>query len=157
MRFFLLLVVVLTINACSPSPSANVYVAPTDSPERIATISADPTLQTGERLYYTYCAHCHGYTGEGQPESSAELTLSLGLDIVPPHNATGHTWQHPDQLLMEVIRVGIPNPLNHFPMLGYQEQLTDDEIMAILEFIKLWWTDEQRAHQRAVTNRWDND
>lgn len=140
--------------ACSANPTpAPLPIQPTDSPERIAEIAASPSLQIGEQVYIRQCAHCHGYSGEGQPPSSAQNTLNLGMNTVPSHNATGHTWQHPDQLLVEVIRVGIQNPLDHFPMPSFEGRLTDEEITAVIEYIKLWWTDEQRDSQRRVTER----
>jgi len=141
-------------SACSSnSTPAPLPIQPTDSPERIAEIAASPSLQIGEQVYIRLCAHCHGYGGEGQPPSSAQNTLNLGMNTVPSHNATGHTWQHPDQLLEEVIRVGIQNPLDHFPMPSFEGRLTDEEITAVIEYIKLWWTDEQRDSQQRVTER----
>lgn len=36
----------------------------------------------------------------------------------PPHDSTGHTWHHPDQLLLALIRVGIGLPLTSSDRLG---------------------------------------
>ncbi len=141
-------------SSCSSKPMpASLPIQPTDSLERSATIGGSPILQTGEQIYLRNCAHCHGYGGEGQPPSSAQNTLNLGLNTVPPHNATGHTWQHSDQLLIEVIQLGIQNPLDHFPMPSFEGKFTDEEIIAVIEYIKLWWTDDQRASQQHVTER----
>lgn len=157
MRLPILLFVIFVASfstSCSTNPTpAPLPIQPTDSPERATAIATDPILQTGEQTYLRYCAHCHGYGGEGQPPASAQNTINLGMNTVPPHNATGHTWQHPNQLLIEVIQTGIQNPLDHFPMPAFEGRLSDEEIAAVIEYIKLWWTDEQRQHQRAVTER----
>jgi hypothetical protein len=33
----------------------------------------------------------------------------------------------------------------------FAEVLTDEQILGILAYIKLWWTDDQRAYQAQVT------
>ena len=88
---------------------------------------------------------------EGQIPATIQRSLDSGLNPVPALDATGHAWKHPDQLLLRVIQEGIQNPLNNFQMAGYSDMMTDEEMMAILAYIKLWWTDEQRAFQRDLT------
>jgi len=149
---FLLLTGMLTACSGATRPTSLVIV-PTDSPQRATRIAADTTLSEGRSGYDLRCAHCHGYDGNGQIASSIDNTLSLGMLTVPPHNASGHTWQHPDQLLIQVIQQGIQNPLDHYPMPAFGDVLTNQEIDQILAYIRLWWTDEQRAHQTAVTRR----
>lgn len=145
--------------ACSASSTPeSLAIAPTDSPQRAAQIASDPDLMGGRANYDLLCAHCHGYGGEGQIASTVQNTRSLGMNTVPPHNATGHTWQHPDQLLIAVIRQGIQNPLDHYPMRPFEGVMTADEITQVLKYIRLWWTDEQRAYQTQLTeNRSDQD
>ena len=140
--------------ACSgASTPTSLVVVPTDSPQRATQIAADTLLTEGQSGYDLRCAHCHGYDGNGQIASSIDNTRSLGMLPVPAHNATGHTWQHPDQLLLQVIRQGIQNPLDHYPMPAFGDVLTDGESNQILAYIRLWWTDEQRAYQIEVTRR----
>ena len=142
------------LTACSATPAPEpLTVVPTDSPQRAAQIASDPALSEGRSAYDLRCAHCHGYDGNGQRTSTVDNTRSLGMLTVPPHNATGHTWQHPDQLLIQVIQGGIQNPLDHFPMPPFGDVLTDEEIGQILAYIRLWWTDEQRSYQAEVTRR----
>lgn len=124
-------------------------------PGHIPTSSfSDPVLAAGQNSYNLICAHCHGYNGEGQLASTIETSRQLGMDIVPPQNSSGHTWEHPDQLLVRVIKEGIQNPLAQYPMPAFGDSLIDDDIHAILAYIKLWWTDEQRAHQARLTENW---
>jgi mono/diheme cytochrome c family protein len=149
-----ILIVVVSLVGCQTSSEPPIVtVRPTDSPERAALIAADPNLQAGEAAYILRCAHCHGYTGEGQLASSVPNTQQLGMHTVPPHDATGHTWQHPSQLIRQVILNGIQNPLDHFPMPPFEGVVTDAEIEQLIEYLSLWWTDEQRAWQAQVTQR----
>lgn len=160
MRWLVFSLILGLLAACSgdetPQAASN-EITPT--PLQIS-VSISPratqVLLDGEANYYIYCAHCHGYEGEGQLESTVENTLSLGLKIVPAHDSTGHTWMHPDALLVQVTREGIDNALNHFPMPGFGEVLSDEEIMQIINFMKGWWTEEQLAYQAEINERWND-
>jgi cytochrome c len=124
-------------------------------------IEAVPTISpTNERLadaqynYNLYCAHCHGYAGEGQHPASIDQTRRYGFNLVPAHDETGHTWQHPDQLLFEVTKYGIRNPLNLYRMTPFDEQLSDEQIFGVIDYMKIFWTDEQRAYQQQLTDEY---
>ncbi|MDX2141405.1 MAG: hypothetical protein SF123_25190, partial [Chloroflexota bacterium] len=85
---FLLAAGVVVLTGCQTSSEPpSVAVRPTDSPERAAIIAADPNLVAGQRTYNMYCAHCHGYAGEGQLAATVPNTQQLGLHTVPPHDA----------------------------------------------------------------------
>lgn len=148
------MIFVLAIAACSPQQSGLQvdWVARDDVP----TIdpNTDPILHTAQANYNIYCAHCHGYAGEGHNPSSEKIAKDLGYAIVPAHDASGHTWEHPDQLLFEVIKYGIENPLNLYPMAEYGSRMSDDEIMGVIDYMKRWWTADQRAHQARLTEAW---
>lgn len=141
--------------ACAPQPQG------TPTPTIEFTFMNDEPYQTptpshpGELNYNRYCAHCHGYNGEGQSPEAVETTLNLGMKTVPAHDDTGHTWQHPDELLVEVILEGIDNPLNQYPMTGWGDVLTEEDALDIIDYMRQWWTEEQIAHQAEVTERWN--
>ena len=154
MRILSLTLFILLLAACAqatPPPPAS---AGTESPQRATQIAASAELLTGQGQYNLRCAHCHGYDGEGQLANTIANTQSLGMNLVPAHDSSGHTWQHPDQLLVRVIKEGISNPLDQFVMEPYASVMTDDQINAVLAYIKLWWTDDQRAHQKQLTDHW---
>jgi mono/diheme cytochrome c family protein len=122
------------------------------APEALPTSTlTDPRLRRGGDLYQIHCAHCHGYQGEGQNLLAPGETMRLGMKPVPPHDATGDTWRYADPVLFAAIKYGIDNPLNQYPMIAYDLVLSDEEIFLLLDYIRLWWTDEQRAHQAEVT------
>lgn len=149
-----LILIVIAVGLASRAPASAPGMAmaeATDDPRRALLLAADPRLQAGQAQYNLRCGHCHGFNGEGELEQSAIDTLALGMKIVPPHDATGHTWMHPEQLLVALIQQGAPNPLYRFPMAAYGEVMTAEEIEQVLAYIQLWWTDAQREHYAAVT------
>jgi mono/diheme cytochrome c family protein len=156
-RLLLAAVILLLMAACgptllAPNPTPRpVMVAPTDPPELLVTVTADADLTTGKASYDLYCAHCHGYHGEGQTGPTVEDTLRMGMNLIPGHNATYDTYQHPDQLLLRVIQEGVSNPLNRYIMPAYGSSLSEAEIMQIINYMKLFWTEEQRAYQARLT------
>ena len=101
----------------------------------------------GRGLYNQYCAACHGISGEGQPDW--KIPNEDGSFNPPPHDISGHTWHHDDKLLLEIVTQGSDFPQSQMPTFG--NQLTDDEVQAILEYIKSWWGPEERAFQWQVT------
>lgn len=158
MRFsFLLFLLIIFLAACSGELNRPVAVTPI-AVEAIPTIDPVNTeLRQAQLNYNTYCAHCHGYGGEGQPVETIELTESLGYHTVPLHNSAGHTWQHPDQILFETIKYGIQTPANLYQMTASSEFLSNEEIFAIIDYIRLWWTDEQREWQEQMTEQFAED
>lgn len=153
LRRIIALLVGFVAVGCSPNVTLPSHASTTAQPTQ--AIIDDPFLASGQVVYAKYCAHCHGANGEGQSPDSAQRTADLGYKLVPAHDASGHTWQHPDDLLRQVIREGVQNPLNLYWMAPYEEVLSAEEIEAVIAYMKLWWTDEQRGAQRAVTERWE--
>lgn len=102
------------------------------------------TVERGRLLYERSCASCHGGATGG--------SIS---DIPPPHNAEGHTWHHGDCVLADIIRDGPaprPGAPDDFPtMPAFGDDLHDDDIDAILAYIRTWWTEEQREFQAERT------
>lgn len=96
-------------------------------------------VERGADLYVATCQACHGdETGAG------------GIPEAPPHNADGHTWHHPDAQLIDWILNG--KPFTAMP--GFGDELSRDDAQAILAYIKTWWTDQQRAEQADVSERY---
>jgi mono/diheme cytochrome c family protein len=156
MRSLLFFIVLsLTISACQSQNTSDLSSPDTVKPEAVPTIDpANEQLYLAQQNYNKLCAHCHGWAGDGQPPLTIESTEQHGYHIVPRHNSTGHTWQHPDQILFEVIKYGVQAPTNLYPMSPFDEHFTDDEIFGIIEYIKQWWTDDQRRQQSTLTEQY---
>ena len=106
----------------------------------------------GQTLYAAQCASCHGARGEGQIERPAGMPLSTPL--APPHDGTGHTWQHPDFALFQLTKTGLSTvacrTLDEAAMPRFGEALSDGEILDILAYIKSRWPDDVLAEQEAT-------
>lgn len=121
---------VCALLACGPR-SGNV------DPENAAQV------QRGQTVYQAQCARCHGANLEGQPEWRVRQNGRLPA---PPHDDSGHTWHHPTDMLVEIIKNGLvpPNAPDGYlsDMPGFAGTLSDDEINATLAFIQSRWGTE---------------
>lgn len=113
---------------------------PTLNPEKVAP---------GENLYAQYCAKCHGVNLEGA--ANWRRRLPDGSLPAPPHDSSGHTWHHSDELLISITEDG-GNPADNSKMPPFRDQLTRDEVTSILEFIKSKWGTEEREYQWWITS-----
>jgi mono/diheme cytochrome c family protein len=139
----------IALAACSSEPVDDVTVS-LDS--LVAEAAPPPDLEpelirVGEALYAQHCASCHGVELAG--ESDWRIPNDDRSLKPPPHNATGHTWHHSDRLLLETVRDGIDTPVSRMPV--FARVLTDDDIEAILEFIKSNWGPQERLFQWEIT------
>ncbi len=103
----------------------------------------------GEALYKANCAGCHGPQGEG--EANWQQANADGSLRAPPHDASGHTWHHPDEQLLAIIAEGGSGPTSRMPAFG--EQLTPDERETLLAYLKSFWPPEIRQAQEDITRR----
>jgi mono/diheme cytochrome c family protein len=110
----------------------------------------DPQVTVkGERIYLENCAACHGADLEGEP--NWRTPDKDGLMPAPPHDRTGHTWHHSEKLLFELTKFGITETVglkdHSTRMPAYDGILSDDEIVAVLSYIKSHWPEDlQRRH-----------
>lgn len=108
----------------------------------------------GKSVYSTNCASCHGATLAGQP--NWKEPLPSGLFPAPPHDASGHTWHHPDRLLFKLVNEGgasalLPGDQSGMPAFG--SVLTEQDIWAVLSFIKSTWPPEIQERQTDVSRQ----
>lgn len=113
----------------------------------------DPVvLALGQRVYAAHCAACHGADGQGQPNWRERGPG--GLLPAPPHDASGHTWHHPDRQLFAITKHGVAtvigDPGYTSAMPAYADVLSDDEIIAALSWIKSRWPPAVRTQQERL-------
>lgn len=113
----------------------------------------DPqVVSVGARIYAQHCAACHGARGEGQPDWRERGPD--GLLPAPPHDPSGHTWHHPDSQLFAITKFGlaklIDQPDYKAAMPVYGGVLSDDEIVAVLSWIKAQWPPDVRARHDEI-------
>ena len=105
----------------------------------------------GQALYSARCAACHGIHGEGQSTASDPASST---PPAPPHDASGHTWRHPDFALIQLTKSGASDvtclELDENAMPRFEQTLTDRDVIDVLSYIKSTWPPEIRAQQDAV-------
>ena len=108
----------------------------------------DRQIAAGHAIYERACAACHGANGEGvahweEPDANGEMPA-------PPHDATGHTWKHSDAMLYHIVREGWRDPFNktqRLTMPSFKGQLSREETIAVIDYLKTLWRPEQRQFQ----------
>lgn len=98
----------------------------------------------GKNLYDRECATCHGKNLEGQTPNWRKR-LPDGSLPAPPHDLSGHTWHHPDQILFEVTKYGSirdARAVSRSNMPAFENKMSDADIWAVLSYIKSRWPAE---------------
>ncbi len=158
--FILLLVGLAVLSACQTAVSEK-----STTLQQIPSMTATPTMPPppalnseeialGQTVYAQHCAACHGIELEGQPDWKSQN--EDGTFKAPPHNAEGHTWHHADSQLIEAIQLGGArfadmNVGGTSPMPAYADILSDEEITAVLTYIKSTWPEDVRQMQWEVS------
>ena len=125
-------------------PSHEGTANPEDAPQQVAL---------GEQVYREHCASCHGANLQGQTDWRRR-----GPDCrlpAPPHDETGHTWHHPDDVLFRITKQGVSAivPDYESDMPAYADVLTDAGIWAVLAFIKSQWPQPIQDRQAEINRR----
>jgi len=125
------------------------------------TSPADPDdadqVRRGAMIYAENCAACHGAALEGAEDWRTRE--EDGAYRPPPHDDSGHTWHHSDKVLFDYVDLGGAELFKDYPeiisnMPGFGDSLTDDDIWAVLAFIKGSWVQEHRDAQ-AMASQYD--
>jgi mono/diheme cytochrome c family protein len=124
----------------------------------VPPIAADDPRQValGASVYATRCAQCHGANLEGQPNWRERQ--ANGRLPAPPHDDSGHSWHHPDEILFGITRNGMAPyaPAGYeSDMPAFANALTDEQIAAVIAFIESRWSAPIRAQHARIDERWD--
>ena len=131
----IVILVSVLIAACSSSPG------PDNPPPSSAPTGRDAPI--GQVIFASNCAVCHGVGGEGQ--SDWQVRKEDGTLLPPPLNGDGHTWHHADGLLYRTVSQGgrifedPRDPSFKSAMPAFGDQLSHQEIVAVLTYIKSLW------------------
>ena len=105
----------------------------------------------GRSVYVAQCARCHGANLEGQPNWRDRQ--ANGRLPAPPHDASGHTWHHPDSDLFGITKHGLAPyaPADYqSDMPAFDGVLSDHQIAAVLAYIKSTWPPDIRVRQARI-------
>ena len=108
----------------------------------------------GAALYAENCASCHGAELEG--EVNWRERKPDGSFRAPPHDASGHTWHHPDRQLFAITKHGtelVSGGAVQSDMTGFGIVLSDDQILSVLAFIKAQWPEEIIARHNEMNRQ----
>ena len=117
-----------------------------------AVASADIIAQ-GRQIYVDQCAACHGANLAGQADW--RTPLASGRLPAPPHDESGHTWHHPDEVLFRIVKEGTAAVVGggyESDMPGFADVLSDAEIRAVLDYIKSTWPERERSYQSELSH-----
>jgi len=127
---------------------------PAPASERGATAGAAAGEARGHAVYVQHCARCHGVDLEG--EANWRRRKPNGRLPAPPHDGTGHTWHHSDDALFRVTKFGssaVAGGTYESDMPGFEKVLSDDDIWAVIAFIKSRWPVDILKRQESITRR----
>ena len=143
-RLVLVILLIAAIGAAAisfwllPSRQQTVGLLLPDNPEYVSL---------GKRIYRENCSSCHGVSLEGQT-ADWRTPGPDGKFPAPPHDETGHTWHHADEVLFNITKIGVAKAANltnyESAMPAYEELLSDKEIIAVLSYIKSTWPEDLR-------------
>lgn len=146
----------LVVAGCSSATESTTSFSLTPLPGSPTTPEAGPppeleaeSISAGEDLYGRFCSSCHGADLSGA--SDWKTPTEDGSYPPPPQDSSGHTWHHGDDLLLEIILDGSDFPESRMPAFG--GQLTQAEVLSILDFFKSNWGPQERAFQWEATLR----
>jgi len=139
------------------SASVLVLMATATAAQNPPPISGQQELSVGARVYAKSCASCHGANLEGQP--NWRQRNENGRLPAPPHNVRGHTWHHDDETLFGITKLGTAEFTGldiESDMPAFKDILSDDDIRAVLTYIKSRWSDRIRQRQDSINRRAGN-
>ncbi|MBW6506324.1 MAG: cytochrome c [Rhodobacteraceae bacterium] len=119
-----------------------------------AVLASDDQIARGREVYAGFCAACHGAKLEGQPDW--KRPGPSGRYPAPPHDPSGHTWHHSDTVLAQIIYWGTEAMVGNgyqSDMPGFKDIIPEDDILAVLSFIKSTWPAREAAFQRQITEQ----
>lgn len=108
-------------------------------------------VERGKETYAQVCANCHGVNLQGQ--ENWQQRDAQGLLPVPPHDESGHTWHHPDQVLFNITKNGLQQYAGadyRSAMPLFSGRLSDDDITAALSYIESTWSKEIKRRHSAI-------
>ena len=99
--------------------------------------TGDPAT-LGQRTFAQWCAPCHGASGEG----------FINALNAPSLNENGETYLLTDEAILAAIVDGGAASGGNMQPLG--DFLTEEQELAVLDYVHTLWTDEQRAAHEAA-------
>ena len=133
----LLVLAVLSVVAASLTVCSSSTPDPQSAPAQPSVVRSEGGPRSGEQIFAATCASCHGAGGEGV--ENWKVRDDDGRLPPPPLNGDGHTWHHSDGVLYGIVSEGGAGIGFGSNMPAFKDELTHEEIVAVLEFVKTLW------------------
>ena len=127
--------VLVACRRAAPLPTPTSTVTPAPTPTHDLSVK-------GRQVFGRVCASCHGENAEGYGNELAAPALDDGE----------HAFEHPDQQIHDWIVKGKLGLGRQMPALG--NQLSEEELHAVIDYLHSLWTPEQLEVQQSITSRW---
>ena len=119
-----------------------------EKPVGTNVVESEQIISEGKVLYVANCASCHGVNLQGNPNWRYG-TDEDGHRLPSPLNGSGHSWHHSPDLLYQMIKYGLKiYDENYEGKMKGNENLTDEEIWSLLEYIKSVWPENIRKEYK---------
>lgn len=99
--------------------------------------------ELGSAVYAQRCQVCHGDAATGKG----------AIPTAPTHGFEGHTWHHADGQIVQIVTGEFQYPGRTMPSFG--GILSEEEVRAVLAYLKTTWLPEQQAFQAEVSQNWE--
>lgn len=119
--------------------AARLIAPPRRTPRLAADADDAAAVAAGRVIYAARCAACHGADLAGQAGWRAGLRAEH--PPAPALNADGFAWHDNDRALFGIVKHGVATR----GMPPFATTLSDDEIWAVIAFVKSSWPAETRA------------
>jgi len=154
MKSATLLAVAATLLSCIESPPSNEeaelakFHSEASSTVQIVVKSSSSQHELGRKIYNFRCYYCHGYSGDAQ-------TLAATLITPKPVDFTNAS---PDVLVRERMQHSVQSGRPGTAMMSFSSVLAQDEIAAVVDFIRQEFMISKRENTRYHTeaNGWHN-
>jgi mono/diheme cytochrome c family protein len=117
-------------------------------PTHFADADNRALVEKGFELYHRSCVHCHGRRLAG--DVLWQVRDKFFGRRAPPLDYSGHAWQHSDEEFFHMTKFGRfstapPNPNSQMP--AYEPHFSDEEIIALMAYVKSQWPLSLRVSQ----------
>jgi mono/diheme cytochrome c family protein len=125
----------------------SVPATPAPRPEAVVDERSKQLVERGQKLYEQHCVDCHGADGKGLPPGYPPLAGNRALTMHEPVNAVRIVLNGG----FAPGTAGNPRP---YGMPPYSHLLNDDEVAAVVSYLRASWGNQAAAVSAAQVNRY---